>query len=398
MAMIDGGGAAHRALCAPAQPLAAFEPLPLEALAGINLEAYAVLVVPRSCDAEALLARRHQIRRFLDRGGVLIAFGELWTDWLPGARWEPEAGVDILQAPRLLDHPLLRGVTPDEIWWHRGQEHWCCHGHLLPPHGAEALVLNADGDAWCYVDRVSTRGTILAASNLDLDTHTFHGNPIARMLLERVVVWAEQEAEHLESRRDDAPGPIAGYFSGVHFQRGFFAGEHGAPFAIVPAAELGALDLRAYTALWVPRESDQRTLEAQREKIAAYLHAGGLVVCFEEIDRPWLPGAAWESGAVDLSTARRTDSPLARSIGALQRPWHAHGALRVGQEAEILIGAEDGRALLATYPVGAGTVLAGTVDPDAHAGFGSDLPAAFLDEILAWVRQRAARREMARAS
>ena len=48
------------------------------------------------------------------------------------------------------------------------------------PPGADMLVTNAHGHAWMYVDRQSTNGVILAATNLDLDTHAFHGRDVAR--------------------------------------------------------------------------------------------------------------------------------------------------------------------------------------------------------------------------
>jgi hypothetical protein len=384
-ALIDGGGAAHRALRAPGQPFAGLEPILIEELAGTNLERYDVVIVPRSCDGDALLARRHQFARFLDRGGILVAFGELWTNWLPGARWEPEAPQDT-QAPAMLAaHALLEELTPDDLWWHREPGGWCCHGHVRAPAGAEVLVATADGGTWWYVDRITTRGVIVCASNLDLDTHAHHGNATARTLLERLMLWVRTEVDRGANRRHAPSDRIAGYFSGVQFQHGFF-GPRSRDFAIVPSAELATLDLQAYRAIWILRESDQRTLEANASKLAEYLEAGGRIIAFEEMDRPWLPGARWAPAPVDIRTVRRTAHPIAAALGDFGPPWHAHGVLQVERDAEILISAADGGALLATYAVGKGQVLTGTIDADSHAGYGSSIPAPFLDAILTWSR------------
>jgi len=382
--VVHGGGASHDAL---AEFLAGFAAVPLAALPATDLEAFDVVVVPRSCDAEALWLRRHQLARFLDRGGVLVAFGEVWTNWLPGASWEPESSEDVREPPRSHSHALVEGIAADELWWHRGPERWCSHGHLRPPAGAELVVTNASGAAWYYVDRVSTRGTIVAASNLDLDTHLWHESALARRLLERLASWLEEEAARTAALRERPSDRIAYLYSGVHFQRGFLEGELGGAFAVVPAAELVGLDLDDYPALWVPRESDQVALAAAAERITAYVRAGGTLVSFEEATRPWLPGASWRRARVDPAALARSRHQLSDALPSLERPWHAHGLIAVPDGAERLLWEPaSGDAALALWHVGGGRVLAGTIDADAHAGYGSALPAAFLQSVVDWAR------------
>ena len=84
-------------------------------LAAVPLEEYDVLLAPRSCDGEALRARRHQIARFLDAGGVLVAFGELWTDWFPGCAWREECPADIRRPVVVAEHPILAGFGADDL-------------------------------------------------------------------------------------------------------------------------------------------------------------------------------------------------------------------------------------------------------------------------------------------
>ena len=387
-ALIDGGGTAHRGLQAPGRPLAGLATIPLEDLAAWELAAFDVIVVPRSCDADRLYARRHQVRRYLDRGGVLVSFGELWTDWLPGARWSPEAPIDVDAPPTVAPHPLLDGLGPDDLYWHRGPRRWCCHGHVDAPSGAEVLVANAAGGAWLYVDRVSTAGTIVSGSNLDLDTHAFHGNATAEALLGRLVDWVAGEAERTASLRDAASSRVLYAFSGVHFQRAFLDGPLADGFATLPVEELGGVDLGGYGGLWVPRESDQRAIAANAGRITAWLGRGGRAVVLEELDRGWLPGVSWRGATVALTAVRRADHPLVDALGAMERPWHGHGVVHLPPDAEVLVGTEDGGALLGIVRVGDGEVLVGTIDADVHVGYGSDLPVPFVEAAAAWLRSR----------
>lgn len=351
-----------------------------------DLAAYDLVVVLRSVDGEALWARRYQVQRFLDRGGVLVTFGEAWTPWLPAAQWEPECPEDLL-APAIADHPLLAGVTPAEITWHARGPRWCNHGHFVAPPGAKVLVANQRGDAWFYLDRTSTSGVVLAATNLDLDTHTFHRNATAHRLLERVLAWAEDEAARSAERRGRARPKIAGLFSGVHFQRGFYEDqEFRDAFAIVPVVELAGLDLDRFPAIWVPRESNQAMLARWRDKLEAYLAQGGTLVTFEEANQPWLRGLDWRPRRVDVETLALADHPLLAELAPDQVRWHAHGVFEPPPGAAVLIGAAEGGAVLYLdeQTWAPGRVLAGTLDPDCHAGYGSERPRPLLRNLVRW--------------
>lgn len=297
-AFVSGGVSYHHALTEPGGLLSGWEMLDIGRLAAVDLNRYDVVLVPRSTDGEMLYARRHQFARFLDRGGVLLAFGELWTNWFPGCQWVGECHEDILEPViangHASDHPLVAGYSAHDLHWHPAKERWCCHGHLLPPPGAEVLVRNQQGDAWLYIDRTTTNGVVLASSNLDPDTHAFHGSQVARGFFERLIDWGQVEAAASAARREQKSElhlrqarKIAGYYSGVHFQHAFYADPEFAPrFVVLPAAELEATNLHDYAALWIPRESNQDVLCQQREKLVRYLSEGGTLLSFEEVNRP----------------------------------------------------------------------------------------------------------------
>ena len=229
---------------------------------------------------------------------------------------------------------------------------------------------------------------ILAASNLDVDTHAFHGSAAAHDFFARLLAWATAEAEQAAERRARAPRRIAGLYSGVHFQRAFYDDPEFAPdFAVLPVWELGATDLHEYAALWVPRESNQAELVRQRAKLAAYLRDGGILVAFDEVNQPWLPAGEWTARHLDVDGVRVADHPAVAGLSADQVRWHSHGAYAAYPNATVLIDdGADGVMLFLDEQTFAGKLLAGTLDPDCHAGFGTETTRPLLRAILAWVR------------
>ncbi|MDQ6669867.1 MAG: hypothetical protein M3069_03815 [Chloroflexota bacterium] len=385
-AIVTAGVSYHHALTQPGQPLADFFRLDVHELAALDLAAFDLVVVPRSVSGDALWLRRHEFARFLDAGGVLLAFGEAWTNWFPGCRWEPECSEDLLP-PVLADHPLLRNITPAALHWHGKGPRWCNHGHLVPPADAEVLVANTRGDAWLYVDRAGSAGVIMAATNLDLDTHAFHGNATARDLLQRVLAWAEGEAAAASDRSTRIRHKIAFLYSGVHFQRGFVEDVEFAPsLAVVPVEELAGIDLSRYAAVWVPRESNQAMLVRHRSRLEEYLAGGGTLITFEEINQPWLPEAAWHQRHTNTETLELASHPIVAGLSLKDVRWHAHGTFDrpAGSVPLIFDGSGNAVLYLDERTFAPGRLLAGTLDPDCHVGYGSDVPRPLLRNLFAW--------------
>ena len=154
-----------------------------------DLREFDLLVVPRGSDQEALYAYRGAIREFLDNGGIVATFGEITTPWLPQVPWDGALASDDGPLAFAATHPILAGLAPTDLHWHKGYTGWCCHGHFREPHHAEVLVRTEAGDPVLYIDRKSTEGTIIAASEIDVVCHAAHGQEGAQRMFENILAW-----------------------------------------------------------------------------------------------------------------------------------------------------------------------------------------------------------------
>jgi hypothetical protein len=176
-AVVTAGVSYHYALTRPEGPYTDFEILDVHHLFEVDLTAYALVMVLRSVDSEALWVRRHQFARFLDRGGVLVTFGEAWTNWFPGCRWEAEC-----------PHWVLEGIGPQEVSWH-------AHGVFKLPPGGVPLVIDQQSDAVLYLDEHTYAPGRILAGTLDPDCHTGYGSDLPRPLLRAILRWVFAERQ-----------------------------------------------------------------------------------------------------------------------------------------------------------------------------------------------------------
>jgi hypothetical protein len=134
------------------------------------------LIVPCRTHPERLKPHWPLFAEFLAGGGTLVAMGETFQEhWIPGVRfhsletnywWWLEPGADLGMRLASPAHPLLVGFSKRHVTWHQ-------HGWYDLPHGAEALVVDRDGNAHAYVDETSFGGTLLVTS---LDPFYHHGS------------------------------------------------------------------------------------------------------------------------------------------------------------------------------------------------------------------------------
>lgn len=198
LAAVYGGSAPHhRALTEPKYARWLDATVYLRDLPSADLDGYDGILVPERLHAPSVAAARDRLVSVLDRGGIVVLFGDQPVygrhpvGWLPGVCWEYrptdfwwwlEPG-----APRPLQghhagHGLWRHTTLGAITWHH-------HGVLRPPDGALTLISAAEGGAVLYIDQTSTAGTLVVTT---LDPMSHFGSyfmPAAERCLDAFLPW-----------------------------------------------------------------------------------------------------------------------------------------------------------------------------------------------------------------
>ncbi|WP_126425279.1 hypothetical protein [Brevibacillus marinus] len=163
----------------------------LPALYRGSLDEFDVLLVPSQLHQGLLARSQPQIRQFLNRGGIIAAFGAQPQPWLPGHNWEfrptnfwwwlepnAKSGL-VLKRP---EHDLFRYITLEDATWHY-------HGVFWPAAGAEILIEVEDGGAIFYIDKLTTPGTLILTT---LDPEFHYGSyfmPATERFLDGFLPW-----------------------------------------------------------------------------------------------------------------------------------------------------------------------------------------------------------------
>lgn len=166
-------------------------PIDVYLFPGADLHGYSGLIVSGRVDQELLYRHRDKIRAFLDAGKVVVFSGQIFRPWLPGTsetvlvNLAELGGVDaVIQAP----HPVLDGLTLQDLGTN------FVHGYNPTPPGAEVVLALPDGAAVVYVDRTSTRGTILAHAGINVMNYIVESVE-ARQVIPNLIAWINAEAE-----------------------------------------------------------------------------------------------------------------------------------------------------------------------------------------------------------
>ena len=198
---------------------------------------------------------------------------------------------------------------------------------------------------------------------------------------------------------------IGAIYSGSKWQYDLFTSEKYRPFIsdILYVCNLPTTDLSLFDVLIVPRESNQEALLKIRQKLIQFLNKGKLLISFGEVTRPWLPYCIWEGhyprfrykeldkcdrGRLVTEPYRILDlkHPLFRNLEIEDLQWHFHGVFHAPKNVQVLLKyGENSDIIYLDSSNFRGKILATTLDPDVHAGYGViKKTQKFLDNVLKW--------------
>ncbi|HEX4864069.1 MAG TPA: hypothetical protein VFV02_08355, partial [Acidimicrobiales bacterium] len=148
-----------------------------------------------TADQEFLWMERHVIRRFLDRGRVVVWSGQLSRPWLPACGlFVPKRirSVRDFEVHLVAPHPVFEGVDGRDLTFRRGVAGFFARGHNPPPPGVQVLACLGEDEPVVYVDSTTTAGTILAHSGTDLVGFADDDSTASRVV-PQLLAWIEQE-------------------------------------------------------------------------------------------------------------------------------------------------------------------------------------------------------------
>lgn len=128
------------------------------------------IVIDEFIDQELMFEQKDRIQDFLNEGNILFFSGHLFRYWIPGASlFVPKTIHNHLDYKvTVLDHPIFDGVLSEDVTYNKGVAGFFCRGHHPIPEGAEVLLRLAGEEPITYIDRISSRGTIIVHAGRNL--------------------------------------------------------------------------------------------------------------------------------------------------------------------------------------------------------------------------------------
>lgn len=166
-----------------------------------NLEPYCCIVVHDFADQEYLYKNRAIIEDFLEAGKIVIFGGHLFREWLPGCPIFTPRTIESHEdynVYKKIDHPIFEGVDTDDMTYNKGVAGFFARvTHSPVPAGSDVLLTFRDGMAITYIDRQSTKGTILVHSGRDLFAHRMQNKSTDRISTQ-LLQWIQDEYQELQ--------------------------------------------------------------------------------------------------------------------------------------------------------------------------------------------------------
>ncbi|ATP41197.1 phosphate starvation-inducible protein PhoH [Solibacillus sp. R5-41] len=168
-------------------------------LVNTDLSFIQALIIPEFVDQRYLALHKELIEQFLNDQKLIVFCGHIYIDWLPGAS---------LFIPKIINHHtdyaltiikdqgIFAGVNPDDMTYNKGVSGFFARGYHPVPANAEVLVTLPNNEPVTYIDRNTTKGTILAHAGNDLIWY-YKQNKTTDRISEQLLQWIHSEIQDL---------------------------------------------------------------------------------------------------------------------------------------------------------------------------------------------------------
>lgn len=358
-----------------------------------NLAPYKCLVITDNCDQEYLFEKSDVITAYLNEGNMLVFSGNIATPWLQGTSLFVPKKINSfkdyeVQIPMV--NSIFADVEIDDLVFRKGVAGFFARGHHVAPEGADVYVTLGEGRPVTYVDRVSTKGTIVVHAGSSLFSYTAEGNSnmgsgtTADKIGPQFVQFCEYEIEALEEKKVAKRRKIAVVSSGTsHHIRSYKTGEFAKHISkVIPVREFATASLEDVDVLIIPSQTNMSVFLPQKHRVDEFADAGGIVVSFGHQFEEWLPADVnWELRPTNFWWWLEKDANsglvltggendlFKNYITLADATWHQHGVYFPENEVESLVETEDGgKVFYIDRQRSKGTWIITTLDPDFHYG------------------------------
>jgi len=141
------------------------------------------LIIDEFIDQELMVEQKDQIEAFLNQGNLVFFAGHLFRHWIPGSSLFVPKKINshLDYVVTVLDHPIFEGVLSEDVTYNRGVSGFFSRGHHPTPEGAEILLKLPGGEPITYIDRRSSKGTILLHAGRNLMNYRNRDNSAGRI-------------------------------------------------------------------------------------------------------------------------------------------------------------------------------------------------------------------------
>lgn len=168
-----------------------------------DLSAYKGLILTNYVDESFMYEHKNILEGYLARGGVIFSFAEMSASYLPNAPIWQRSPITIREREIIVCepvHPLFEGIDPYDLNYRRGVKGFFSRGYFAEvPKGAEVLVKDQQEAAIIYLDRVSTKGTLIVGAGTDLYQVYRDEESTANRLTTQILDVILDEARRLEA-------------------------------------------------------------------------------------------------------------------------------------------------------------------------------------------------------
>ncbi len=166
----------------------------------VDLSQYKAVMISNTIDEEFLYKHKEIISTYLDNGGIICSFAQNFKLWLPGNSLYTLSPTPIKD--RVInvknDHLIFKGITEYDLNYRKGVKGFFNRGYFQEPEGAEVVLTDSDDKTVMYIDRKTTKGTILSGAGTDLITFGFNQGTTVDRLAEQFLEWIEDEVARMK--------------------------------------------------------------------------------------------------------------------------------------------------------------------------------------------------------